>query len=81
MSVPPACSRVLAPAAPPHTEGSQDCCSPWQPRSACSHNWPFPSIPGLSTNTGTEPHRCLHACATKRRLPSRAHRRNPSRAA
>ncbi len=63
MSGPPACSRALTPAAPTHTEGSQDCCSPWQPRSACSHNWPSPSLPGPSPHTGTEPHRRAHAYA------------------
>ncbi len=42
------------------------------------------SIPVPSTHTGTYPHRCPHACApsgTSRRLTSRAHSRNPSRAA
>ncbi len=84
MSVPPACSRALTPAAATHTAGSQDCCSPWQPRSACSHNWPSPSLPGRPRTPGRTPHRCPHACApssTSRRLTSRAHCCNPASAA
>ncbi len=86
-SVPPACSRALTPAAPMHTAGSQDCYLPWQPRSAGSHNWPSPSLPGPSPHTGTEPHRCPHArratssaprVSTAWRCPPRRRRRNRS---
>ncbi len=44
-----------APAVSPHTAGSQDCFSPWPPRSADSHNWPSTALAGPSPHSGADP--------------------------